>query len=101
MNKEPSLFEEYYPPTGGAGFTHVEPVTADEVFDVLAGRANKDKNGHDAGYWFNQIIVNSNLAELPITVVAEIVRNAAAHNDGSHVQVRGYLESILSEEGLI
>jgi len=101
MNKEPSLFEEDYIPTGCAGFTHIESVTANEVFDVLAGRANKDKNGRDAGYWFNQIIVNSNLAELPITVVAEVVHNAAAHNDGSHVQMRGYLESILDEEGLV
>ena len=101
MNKEPSLFEEDYIPTGGAGFTHVEPVTANEVFDVLAGRANKDKNGRDAGYWFSQVIVNSNLAELPITIVAKVVHNAAAHNDGSHVQMRGYLESILDEEGLV
>lgn len=99
--KEQSLFEEDYPPTGGAGFMPVEPVTIDEVFDVLAGRDNTDRNGRGYWYWFNQIVVNSNLAELPITVVAEIVHNAAAHNDGSHQQMRGYLEDILTEEGLI
>src|SRR5690625_3212760 len=101
MPKEPSLFEEDCPPTGGAGFTHIESVTADEVFDVLAGRTDKDRNGRDAGYWFKQIVAKSNLAELPITVVAEIVHNAAAHNDGSHDHMRGYLESILNEEGLV
>jgi len=101
MNKEPPLYEEDSPPTGGAGFMRVEPVTIDEVFDVLAGRADNDTNGRDAGYWFDRIIVNSNLAELPLTAAAEIVRNAAAHNDGSHVQVRGYLENILYGEGLV
>ena len=99
--KEPSLFEEDYPPTGGAGFMPVEQVTVDEVFDVLAGRANTDKNGRDYAYWFSQILANSNLAELPLMAAAEIVSNAAAHNDGSHVKMRGYLESILNEEVLI
>ena len=99
--KEPSLFEEDYPPTGGAGFMPVEPVTIEEVFDVLAGRVNNDKNGRGYRYWFNQIVENSSFEELPITVVAEIVHNAAAHNDGSHQQMRSYLEDILNEEGLI
>ena len=101
MTKEQSLFEEDYPPTGGAGFMPIDPVTVDEVFDVLAGRTDKDRNGRDAVYWFNQIIVNSNLAELPLMASDEIVRNAAANNDGSHVQMRRYLESILNEEGLV
>lgn len=97
MNKEQSLFEEDYLPTGGAGFKHIEPVTADEVFDVLASRLSHDRNGRDAGYWFNEIIINSNLAELPIKVVAEFVHNAAAHQDGSHKHMRKYLDEIISQ----
>lgn len=96
MNKEQSLFEEDYPPTGGAGFKHIEQVTIDEVFDVLAARSNHDRNGRDAGYWFNEIIINSNLAELPIVVVAELIHNAAAHQDGSHKHMRYYLSDIIS-----
>src|SRR5690554_6108188 len=102
MNKEPSLSEEDYIPTGRAGLLEPTlPESIDDVLDLLAHRLPYDENGRDAGYWFNQIVANSNLAELPITVVAEIVHNAAAHNDGSHVQMRRYLESILNEEGLI
>ena len=98
MNKEPSLFEEDYIPTGGAGFGDpLLPVSIDDVLDVLAHRSPYDANGRDAGYWFNQIIFNSELAELPITVAAEMINNAAAHNDGSHRQMRRWLEEIIED----
>ena len=97
MHTQQSFFEEDHIPTGGAGFKNIEQVTIEEVFDVLASRSNHDRNGRDAGYWFNEIIINSNLAELPIKVVAEFVHNAAAHQDGSHKHMRYYLTDIINE----
>lgn len=96
MNKEQSPFEEDHYPTGGAGFQSLNPVSVGEVIDILANRIMRDANGRDCGYWFNQIIINSALAEMPITVVAELVHNAAAHQDGSHKHMRYYLSDIIS-----
>jgi len=98
MNKEPSLFEEDYISTGGAGFGEpLLPVSIDDVLDVLAHRSPYDANFRDAGYWFNQIISTSALAELPITVASEMVNSAAAHNDGSHRRMRRWLEEIIGD----
>lgn len=97
MNKEQSLFEEDYPPTGGAGFQKLHPVTVENVIDILANRMLRDANGRDCGYWFNQIIINSALAEMPIKVVAEMVHNAAYHGGRSNQHARQYLESIIAD----
>jgi len=75
----------------------LRPVSIDDVLAVLANRATYDANGRDAGYWFNQIISTSSLAELPITVAAEMVNSAAAHNDGSHRRMRRWLEEIIGD----
>lgn len=97
--KEQSFFEEDHLPYGCAGFTvkHEEEVTTDDVFDVLAGRQQEDANGRDFGYWFEKIVTTSHLAELPLVVVAEIVHNACAHQDGSHKHMRKYLDEVISQ----
>ena len=97
MTKEQSLFEEDHSPTGGAGFQKLHPVTVENVIDILANRMVRDANGRDCGYWFNQIIINSALAEMPIKVVAEMVHNAAWKNDSSNKHARQYLESIIAD----
>ena len=97
MNKEQSLFEEDHYPTGGAGFQKLHPVTVENVIDILANRVMRDANGRDCGYWFNQIIINSALAEMPIKVVAELVHNASYHGGRTNKHARQYLESIISD----
>lgn len=97
MIPEPSNFEEDHHPTGGAGFQSLNPVSVGEVIDILANRLMRDANGRDCGYWFNQIIINSALAEMPIKVVAELVHNTAWKNDSSNKHARQYLESIIAD----
>lgn len=88
MNKEPSLFEEDCPPTGGAGFSTTDPIAVDEVMTILA---------EGCGDWSARIQSISNFGELPITVACELIQHIAASNDRSMRHSREYLRSIVGD----
>lgn len=88
MTKEQSLFEEDYPPTGGAGFSNKTTPTVGEVMQEIAeGKAD----------WSARVQSISNFGELPIAVAYELIQHIAAINDGSMKRSREYLESIIEE----
>lgn len=86
--KEPSLFEEDYPPVGGAGFYKVNVPTVDEVMQEIA---------EGEGDWSARVQSISNFGELPVSVAHELLQHIAASNDGSMKRSREYLESIIEE----
>lgn len=88
MNKEPSLFEEDYPPVGAAGFSTTPRATFDEIMEHLA---------EGKGDWSALVQSISNFGELPIAVSCELIQHIAASNDGSMKRSREYLESIVEE----
>jgi len=88
MNKEPSLFEEDYPPTGGAGFMKLPRLAVDEVMAELA---------ESRGDWSAKVQEVSSFGEFPVLVARELIQHIAASNDGSMKRSREYLESIIEE----
>lgn len=88
MNKEQSLFEEDYPPVGGAGFM---PITQKTIEDVMTELAESN------GEWSARVRSTSNFGELPIIVACELIQAIAASNDGSFKYAKRYLEEIVSD----
>lgn len=79
------------PMTGGAGWRPVNPVSTEDIMDLLAMRRDEDPNGRKRDYWAIQIMNVSGLAELPLLVAMEYMQFVAAHNCVGLKRNRDYL----------
>lgn len=85
------------PMTGGAGWRTVNPVSAQDVLDLLVMRRDEDPNGRSREYWAIQIMNVCGLGELPILVAMEYMQFVAANNCVALPRSRDYLLRAINE----
>lgn len=79
------------PMTGGAGWRPVNPVSTEDVMDLLAMRRDEDPNGRKRESWVIQIMDVSGFGALPLLVALEYMQVVAANNCVGLNRSRDYL----------